>query len=65
MKTTILIISNLLAYYVIYWCIRRLLAFARSVWHREGLVVTQQDRNMIEACGLTALLMCLLSRRDS
>ena len=69
MDIAIYLILNLLAYYLIYLCIRTVFRFIRSVSRGEGLVITPRDRTFVravlDAASLSALVALLFSRRDS
>ena len=69
MEIALTVILNLLAYYLIYLCIRTVFRFVRSICRGEGLVITPRDRAFIgavlDAVSLSALVALLFSRRDS
>lgn len=69
MELALTLIVRILAFYLIYLCIRTVFRFVRSVRRGEGLVITPRDRTFIRACfeaaSLSALVALLFSRRNS
>lgn len=65
MELAIAVILRVMVYYLIFWCVRSVFRFGRSLWRGEGLVITPRDHAFIDALGFGALVAWIFSRRDS